>query len=104
VIKRLCTGLNGFICNSVRLPQFLEVCTRVDVSPQVPAPPFIYSPWFGGFFDADGSVALHMRKSGGCPVPSISVANVHRGDVEPFPIAFGGNIYHMRNKTQGAHM
>jgi len=52
----------------------------------------IISHWFGGFFDADGTIGISIKNL--IPQLSIRVTNKLFQDVEIFKTVFGGNIYY----------
>jgi hypothetical protein len=46
---------------------------------------------------------MYVPSVGGYPRPRVAVTDVRRADVEPFQAVFGGAIYTIANKAQGAH-
>ena len=54
--------VNGHIRNSVRLPQFIEVCKRLDIVVKNPTSLTKDSYYFAGYFDADGCVSFSFFK------------------------------------------
>jgi ubiquinol-cytochrome c reductase cytochrome b subunit len=88
--------VNGFIYNSVRIPQFARVCDILNIPIKLPNFDIIPLPWFMGFFDADGTVnfyphfknQIHYRNQ-----LTISVSNKYYQNLLPFKIRFGGHIY-----------
>jgi hypothetical protein len=58
VVTRLVHAVNGYIRNSVRLPQFIKVCRALEIKAQRPFPLTQRSAYHAGFFDADGHISL----------------------------------------------
>lgn len=88
---RLINGINGHIRHSGRLLQLHRVCTQLNILTLSPLPLTIESPWFRGFFDADGTVGFYLKN--GHPQLTISVTNKLLIDVQPYLDLLGGNIY-----------
>ena len=88
--------VNGFIYNSVRIPQLARVCDILNIAVILPNYENIPLPWFMGFFDADGTVNfyphfknhIHYRNQ-----LTISVGNKYYQNLLSFKNRFGGNIY-----------
>lgn len=84
--------INGFIRHSGRLAQLHRVCQVLDILIILPNTLTISSHWFGGFFDADGTIGIAIKNL--LPQLSIRVTNKLLQDVEMFKTVFGGNIYY----------
>jgi len=96
--------IQGEIRNSVRQKQFQLICEKLhertptphqeigDPISFVPFPLSRENGWFAGFFDADGTITLSMKR--GIPQVTISVTNKTAEDLSPFKEFFSGNIYH----------
>ena len=87
----LINGINGHIRHSGRLAQLHRVCVKLSIIPLMPAPLYTTSPWFAGFFDADGTIGFSFK--GNLPQLSVRVTNKNNADVQPYKDIFGGNIY-----------
>jgi hypothetical protein len=96
-LRWLLEQLNGALRHSRRLGQFYRVCSVLELSPQEPRPLSPDSPWFAGFFDADGTVVLR-ETPGSTPQLSVRVTNRAFVDVEPFRV-FGGSVYFDRGQN-----
>lgn len=90
-IIKLIQGINGHIRHSARLLQLHKVCSQLGIPVISPIPLTSYSPWFSGFFDADGTVGFYMKNL--IPQLTISVSNKLLIDLETYKVVFGGNIY-----------
>ncbi len=84
--------INGHIRHSGRLAQLHRVCQVLVIPVFLPNTLTISSHWFGGFFDADGTIGISIKNI--IPQLSIRVTNKLLQDVEMFKTIFGGNIYY----------
>jgi len=84
--------INGYIRHSGRLAQLHRVCQVLIIPVILPNTLTISSHWFGGFFDADGTIGISIKNL--IPQLSIRVTNKLLQDVEIFKTIFGGNIYY----------
>jgi len=66
------------------------MCLHLGIVPIQATMPSISSPYYAGYFDADGTLGVYMFQ--GCPYLKISVTNKYRVDVELLQATFGGNI------------
>lgn len=89
----LINGINGYIRQSARLVQLHRLCTVLSIQPISPVELELTSPWFSGFFDADGSIGFSIRKTRLSPLLTINVTNKLLTDVQIFMDQLGGNIY-----------
>jgi hypothetical protein len=87
-------SINGYIRHSGRLAQLHRVlCSQILVIPVIQGNTLtISSHWFGGFFDADGTIGISIKNL--IPQLSIRVTNKLFQDIEIFKTIFGGNIYY----------
>ncbi len=90
--------INGNIRHSSRLKQLHHLCSKQNIEVKTPQSLLISSGWFGGFFDADGTIGFSFKgqENKKHPQLSISVTNKLQQDVESFKLFFGGNIYYDR--------
>lgn len=88
---RLIMGINGYIQHSGRLLQLHNVCSVLSIPVITPTPLLSYTPWFAGFFDADGTIGFYIKN--GIPQLTISVTNKLLADVQGYMHVLGGNIY-----------
>lgn len=91
-IINLINCINGYIRHSGRLAQLHRVCQILEIPVILPSTTTNSSHWFGGFFDADGTICI-SRKKDFRPQLSIRVTNKLLQDIEIFKTVFGGNIY-----------
>lgn len=87
----LVNSINGYIRHSGRVLQLHRVCQQLDISLVGPLPLYSTSPWFGGFFDADGTITFSIKNL--VPQLSVRVTNKLLQDVEWFKTIFGGYVY-----------
>jgi len=87
----LANCVNGNIRNSIRLNQFHNVCSVFNIDCLTPYKLTPASHWFGGFFDADGTITFSIKH--GCPQLSIRATNKYLCNVQFFPDVLGGTIY-----------
>jgi len=83
--------VNGFIRHSSRLVQLHQVSIKLGIPVIIPHSLTSSSNWFAGFFDADGTITISIKKER--PQMTISVTNKHLCDVQWFKDVFGGYIY-----------
>lgn len=83
--------INGHIRHSTRILQLHRVCQVLDIPVLDSLPLSPTSAWFAGFFDADGTIGIHLINS--WPRLSIRVTNKLLQDIDWFKQAFGGNLY-----------
>lgn len=88
---KLIEGINGYIQHSGRLLQLHNICTVLSIPVITPTPLSSYTPWFAGFFDADGTIGFYLKN--GIPQLTISVTNKLLADVEIYMHVLGGNVY-----------
>ncbi|VFQ92097.1 unnamed protein product [Cuscuta campestris] len=88
---KLMDCINGNIQKSARLTQLHRVCQVNDTPVIVPLRLNAQSNWFGGFFDANGSVDITVKNES--PQLHIRVTSKLLQDVEPYKVVFGGNVY-----------
>lgn len=88
---RLVNGINGYILHSKRLVQLHNVCLVLSIPVITPVPLSSYTPWFAGFFDADGTIGFYLKN--GIPQLTISVTNKYLADIQAYMRVLGGNIY-----------
>lgn len=85
----LINRVNGNIRNSKRIPNFIKICTILNIT-YIPAIPLtINNAWYSGMFDSDGCITAKFNTG----QITISISNKDRIDVEPFLI-FNGNIHY----------
>jgi len=104
IMLDLIQRVNGFIYNSVRLPQLARVCGILDIPLIYPDYKSIPLPWFMGMFDADGTInyyphfkdKIHYRNQ-----LTISVFNKHYQNVVEFQKEYGGHIYFDKSNNGG---
>lgn len=87
----LVNGINGYIRHSSRLLQLHNVCSVLSIPVIMPTPLVTYTPWFSGFFDADGTIGFYIKN--GIPQLTISVTNKLLVDVQVYKDVLGGNVY-----------
>jgi len=85
-------SINGYIRHSGRLAQLHRVCQVLVIPVIQPKILTTSSHWFGGFFDADGTIGISIKNH--IPQLSIRVTNKLLQDIETFKTIFGGNIYY----------
>lgn len=90
-ILALINFINGHIRHSGRLVQLQRVCIQLNINILKPVTLNYTSSWFGGFFDADGTLGFYMKN--GTPQLAISVTNKYKQDINYFVDVFGGYIY-----------
>jgi ribosome modulation factor len=83
--------INGYIRHSRRVLQLHRVCLQLGIPIVEPLSLKSNSSWFGGFFDADGTITFSIKSL--YPQLSIRVTNKLLQDVEWYKRAFGGNVY-----------
>ncbi|MBP1357782.1 MAG: hypothetical protein JZD40_04760 [Sulfolobus sp.] len=89
----LINGINGLIRHSIRTAQLHRVCSALNIPPLVSSVSLdTVSPWFAGFFDADGTFGFSFKN--GLPQLSLRVTNKFLVDVQAYLDTFGGNIYY----------
>lgn len=100
-LMELISCVNGFIRNTVRLPQFQKACDLVGISWIPPKPLSKTDGYFAGLFDADGTVTFSFKKSGEkmAPQRNISVTQKYKVNVDFFPSFFLGNVYCDRSQN-----
>jgi len=85
--------VNGYIRNSVRLPQLERVCNQLKIDFIPPYKLDYNSTWLAGFFDADGTITFSLKNYGTNgkkhPQLSISVSNKKSLDLQMFVDRFG---------------
>lgn len=91
-IIKLISCVNGLIRHTSRLSQLHRVCSVLQISCLEPISLTKGSHWFAGFFDADGTIGISMKKER--PQLSIRVTNKHLQDVQWYKTIFGGSIYY----------
>lgn len=87
----LINGINGLIQHTGRLAQLHKVCSVLSIPVITPTSLLSYTPWFSGFFDADGTIGFYFKN--GIPQLTISVTNKLLVDVQAYTDVFGGSIY-----------
>ena len=87
----LVNAINGNIRHSKRLVQLHNICSILEIPVIEPIKLTNNNSWFSGFFDADGTIGISIKKD--IPQLTISVTNKYLQDVTPFKEIFGGNIY-----------
>ncbi len=81
--------VNGNIRGVSRVPQFIKLCTFLDIK-YVPAVELtIENAWFSGMFDSDGTILASFKSSRGI---TLKVTSKYSADVELFLPLFGGSI------------
>lgn len=68
------------------------MCLHLDIVPIPATVPSSLSPYYAGFFDADGTIGCHLRNKI-YPHVYIKVGNKYVVDILPFQTAFGGKVY-----------
>lgn len=91
-IEILINCVNGHIRNSVRLNQFKNVLTIINIPLIQPIPLTKESNWFAGFFDADGSIFINKNKK--YANVTITVRNKYYNDLVEFKNVFNGDVYY----------
>uniref|UniRef100_UPI0023F45955 LAGLIDADG homing endonuclease n=1 Tax=Cyathus jiayuguanensis TaxID=380660 RepID=UPI0023F45955 len=87
----LINSINGYIRHSSRLLQLHRVCQHLEISVIYPNKLDKESNWFAGFFDADGTITMSIKKNH--PQLSIRVVNKLLQDVQYYKDVFGGYVY-----------
>ena len=96
--------VNGRIRNTIRLPQFIEVCKRLDIVVKDSIPLMKDSFYFAGFFDADGSICYSLdKRCNNRPNLSISISNKYIVNLQIIQDIFGGNISFCNSEHGGLH-
>lgn len=85
----LVNRINGNIRTTQRIPEFIKLCSILNIKYISPIPLIINNYWFTGYFDICGNIIAKFNISS--PLIIISVSNKHKIDVDPFLI-FNGNI------------
>lgn len=97
VMEKLINIVNGYIYNSIRLPQFIRVCEKLNINSVYPDYNKVPLPWFMGFIDADGTVNYYPHytkdKRYYRNQLTLAVGNKYHKDLLPFLKEFGGKIY-----------
>jgi len=88
---QLVNCINGNIRHSSRVLQLHRVAQQLNISVIEPMIIDRSSQWFSGFFDADGTIGLHMKNFR--PQLSIRVTNKLLQDIQCYKQVFGGCIY-----------
>jgi hypothetical protein len=88
---KLINLINGHVRHSGRLLQLHRVCQKLDIHVVEPMNIESSSAWFGGFFDADGTITFSLKKVN--PQLSVRVTNKLLQDVQLYKLTFGGNTY-----------
>jgi hypothetical protein len=88
---KLINLINGHIRHSARLVQLHRICQKLDIPVVEPINIDSGSAWFGGFFDADGTITFSLKNN--VPQLSIRVTNKLLQDVGSYKVIFGGYIY-----------
>ena len=104
VMINLVNRVNGFIFNSVRLPQLARVCDKLNILMKYPDYNSIPLPWFMGMIDADGTINYYPHYKNNVYYRNqltISVFCKHYQDVIVFKNEFGGLIYFDKTGTGG---
>jgi hypothetical protein len=91
-IEELVRRIHREIRNSVRQKQFKLFCEKLDLPWSEPSALSRENAWFAGFFDADGTITLSIKR--GTPQVTISVSNKKAQDLIGFQTVFSGNIYY----------
>ena len=89
--------VNGHIRHSTRLHQLHRICTYLQVSCQLPSPLDKQSHWFAGFFDAEGTILLAVKRER--PELTLRVTNRLIQDIQWYKDIFGGSIYFDRSQN-----
>jgi hypothetical protein len=92
-ILNLISRINGKIRHTARIKQLNIICSKLGIEFILPDKLHKKHGWFGGFFDADGTITLSMKGKYWVPQLTISVTNKLWIDVSYFKEIFGGNIY-----------
>ena len=92
-LEELVHRINGEIRNSVRQEQLKKLCAALNVPfvPPVNVWPDSMNAWFAGFFDADGTITLSIKRLS--PQVTIGACNKKALDLVGFQKVFGGSIY-----------
>ena len=90
-IINLINCINGYIRHTSRLQQLHRVCQQLEIPVIYPQKLDKESSWFAGFFDADGTITMSMKKNR--PQLSIRVVNKLLQDVQYYKDVFGGSVY-----------
>lgn len=91
-MQELVHRIQGEIRTGVRQKQFQLLCEKLGFIPADPSPLSRENAWFAGFFDADGTITLSVKR--GIPQVTISVTNKKAQDLLPFQESFSGNIFY----------
>jgi hypothetical protein len=95
--------INGHIRNTIRIEQLKRVCTVLNVPIITPIILTVDSPWFAGFWDADGTIGIYFKIGiGFAPSIVISLSNKLAVNLEPMLI-LGGAIYFDKSQY-GTHL
>ena len=89
--------INGHIRHSTRLKQLHNLCQYFNIPLINPIPLTLKSSWFIGFFDADGTITMSLKKNN--PQLTISVTNKLYQDIQSFKDIFHGNIYYDQSQN-----
>ena len=91
-IQELIDRINGELRNSIRQAQLKKLCSKYSILYKEPIlRPSKENGWFGGFFDADGTITITLIKN--IPQLTISVTNKKAEDLLAYKEVFSGNIY-----------
>ena len=96
VMISLINRVNGFIYNSVRIPQFARVCEKLNVPIILPNYDNVPLPWYMGMLDANGTINFYPHFKNGIHYRNqltISVSNKHYHNLVMFKEKYGGHIY-----------
>ena len=117
--------VNGFIRNTIRVPQFQKICSHFNIAYLKPQLLTINDGYIAGFFDADGTICMGIVKnlqkdsilsgidgkiqrlsnSRGYDQLEISISNKYIENLIPFQQAFGfGTIRAVRKKPYETHI
>ncbi len=95
----LVNSVNGLIRNTKRVPQLQLVCNKLNIEFIPPKELHVDSGWYGGFFDADGTVTSSIKGKYPQLQLRIGVTNKEERDVIYYKERFGGNIYYDRSQN-----
>lgn len=95
-IEILISCINGYIQHSKRQIQLFQVCKILNISIIEPKQLNKESSWFGGFFDADGTITISMKNN--IPQISVQICNKYFEDILAFKKVFQGNIYYDKSQ------
>lgn len=92
-ILELIDRINGQLRNSIRQAQFKKWCSKYSIPYKEPIlRPSKENAWFGGFFDADGTITIGFKNK--YPELTISVSNKKAENILVYKEVFSGNIYY----------